>query len=236
MTEYVDLHVLPRVDDEKSCRQMAVVLSTAGYRYIGLALPSGLMQYRVSSLRNIFSEVGIETALRIDLAPTSRRELLWLLRRFRSAYDIISVKCVNETVAGVACRDRRVDIVFFDSHNRRVRFNHSFANLLRGALEFNLISAFLKERNDDVFIRIAHETAVAREHKVAVVLSSGCESAMMVRTPLQLAGIGTVMGLSREQSLSGVSDAPRLILTRNQCRRSKEYVEEGVRIVQPKAS
>lgn len=234
MRKFVDLHVLPRVEDEKSCRQTAELLRIAGYSIVGLTVPTGLLRERTSFLRRIFEEAGIETALRIDLSSGSRVELLRLLRRFRNFYDIIGVKCNNPSVATVACRDRRVDVVFFDPRNRKVRFNHPLANLLRGAFEFNLLSTLLKETDSGIFSTITKQTAIAREHKVKVVLSSGSTTPGMVRSPSQLAALGSTLGLTEEQSTEGVSSTPLSIVTRNSSLRSSEYIEEGVRVVLPK--
>jgi RNase P/RNase MRP subunit p30 len=162
-------------------------------------------------------------------------ELLRLLRRFRNSYDIIGVKCVNPGVATVACRDRRVDVVFFDPRNRKVRFNHSLANLIRGAFEINLLSTLLNETNGDIFSTISKQAVIAREHKVKVILSSGSNAPGMIRSPSQIAALGSTIGLSDEQSIEGVSETPRSIITRNSILRSPEYVEEGVRVILPKA-
>jgi RNase P/RNase MRP subunit p30 len=214
---------------------MAELLRLAGFSSVALVVPSGLMRERVGVLRQIFQRTGLETAMRIDLAPGSRQELLRLLRRFRNSYDVVSVKCPNQGVATVACRDRRVDVVFFDPNNSKVRFNHSLANLLRGALEFNLVAVLLKEHDSRTFARLSKEAWVAGEHRVNVVVSSGCTSPPMVRAPGQLAALASAIGLSKAQSLSGVSDIPWSIISRNSQRRSQQYVEEGVRILLPKA-
>ena len=213
---------------------MVETLRLAGYSLVGLTVPTGLLRERVSFLRRTFQQVGIETALRVDFSPTSRADLLRLLRRFRNAYDIVAVKCMNQGAATVACRDRRVDVVFFDPRNHKVRFNHSLAGLLRGALEFNLLSTFLEETNSEIFSRTVKQSEVAREHKVRVVLSSGCVRPAMVRTPSQIVAIASAIGLSKEQSIGGVSEIPLSIITRNSQRRSNEYVEEGVRVILPK--
>jgi len=234
LPKYIDLHVLPRVEDERSCRKMAELLYLAGYSTVALTVPTGLMQERRLLLRRLFEEVGIETALRADLAPMSRHELLRLLRRFRSSFDVLGVKCVNEGAATVACRDRRVDLVFLDPRNSKIRFGHSLANLLRSALEFNLISAFLIESNRHVYDRLTKEAEVAREHGINIVLSSGSTSPAMIRSPFQMASIGSVIGLLKDQALRGVSEIPRSILSRNLERRKRGYVEEGVKVVLPR--
>jgi len=214
---------------------MAELLRLAGYSAVALSIPTGLMRDRVSEVRRLFENEGIQTILRVDLSVNSRADLLRLLRRFRSAYDIVAVKCMNQAVASVACRDRRVDVVFFDPRNFRVKFAHPLASLLSGALEFNLISTFLGETKSEIFSRIAKEAAIAREHRSRVVLSSGCISPAMVRSPLQISAIATAIGLSSEQSSRGVRETPLSIVMSNQERRSREYVEEGVKLVTLKA-
>ena len=210
---------------------MAELLRLAGYSAIGLTMPTGLLRERVEVLKRIFQESRIDAALRIDLTSASRMELLKLLRRFRNSYDIVAVKCANSRVATVACRDRRVDIVFFDTGNQRVRFTHPLANLLRGALEFNLVSTLLKETKSEVFSAIAKQCEIALEHKVKVVLSSGCTHPEMIRSPSQITALACAMGLSETQSLAGVSSMPLSLIRRNSMRRSHQFVEEGVRVV-----
>jgi RNase P/RNase MRP subunit p30 len=184
----------------------------------------------MTSLRQHFSENGVETVLRVDLASRSREELLRSLRRFRSTYDLIAVKCLNERVAHVACRDRRVDIVFFDSENPRVRFNHALANLLRGAIEVNLAPA-IRNINGSVYGMISKGFAIAQEHNVKVVLSSGADKAEMVRSPIQIAALASTLGLSQRMALEGIGPTPMSIVSEGVKRRGPGYVEEGVRVV-----
>jgi RNase P/RNase MRP subunit p30 len=210
---------------------MAQILKTAGYSTAGLTLPTGLLPERANSIRQTFQDQGIETALRIDLGSPSRTELLRSLRRFRNAYDVVGVKCVNARVATVASRDRRVDVVFFDPVMHNVRFNHSLARLLHGALEINLIASLLTPTDASVLSRLRRTIAVAQEHNVRVVLSSGARKAEMVRTPLQLSAIASTLSLSEAASVAGVSSVPSSIIAENVKKRKPEYVEEGVKII-----
>jgi RNase P/RNase MRP subunit p30 len=213
---------------------MAELLRVAGYSVVALALPTGLLQERVAALRRLFEGEGIRTVLRVDLSANSRAELLRLLRRFRARYDVLAVKCVNQVVASVACRDRRVDLIFFDPANARVKFGHQFASMLRGAVELNVVSTFLGETRKEIFSRVAKEVAVATEHGSKVVLSSGCSSPATVRSPVQISAIAASIGLSTEQCSLGVSELPLSIIHRNRERRSPLFVEEGVNLVPQK--
>jgi len=210
---------------------MSQTLKTAGYSAVGLTIPTGLLPERVKSIRQTFQDQGIATALRIDLGSSSRTELLRSLRRFRNAYDVVGVKCVNARVATVASRDRRVDVVFFDPAMHNARFSHPLARLLHGALEVNLIASLLALTDTGILFRLRRAIAVAQEHNVKVVLSSGARDAEMVRAPRQLSAIASTLGLSETASIAGVSSVPLSIITENVERRKPECVEEGVKII-----
>jgi RNase P/RNase MRP subunit p30 len=212
-----------------------MVLRLAGYSAVGLTMPTGLIPDRARSIHHVFNQSGLETASRIDLTASSRVELLKLLRRFRNSCDIIGVKCMNQAAATVACRDRRVDVVFFDPANRRTRFNHSLANLLSGAVEFNLSTLLASDVTPDVLLRLAKEMGIAQLHDTRIVISSGATLPDVVRGPHQMAAIAYALGLSKERCLNAVSKTPSSIISNNLEKRSKNYVEEGVRVVLPKA-
>ena len=233
MSSYLDLHIIPKVDDAESCERMADLLSKVHYSTIGLTVPTGLLRERVSSLRCLFEQHGLGTALRADFSPTSRMELLRLLRKFRNQYDLVTVNCVNQRVALVACRDRRVDIVFINPVSRNLRFTHTLARLLGGAIEFNLVSDAVEQANSLVFSRIRKAMMTAQEHGATVVLSSGARNYQMVRSPIEISALATSLGLSQEEAIRGVSSAPSSIVAENRKKRAPEYVEEGVKIVAP---
>ncbi len=234
MATFVDLHVCPKVDDEISSRRMAELLHIAGYSIVGLTLPTGLLRDRVAALKRIFADEGVDTVSRVDLSANSRMELLRLLRRFRNLYDVVAVKCGNQNTASIACRDRRVDLVFFDPANPHVKYSHALAKLLQGTLEFNLISAILGSARSETFSRLTREAAIAQEHRNKVIFSSGCTSASMVRSPSQISAIGRSVGLTKELCNHAVSEGPYSIIARNRERRSPNYVEEGVKLVTPR--
>ena len=229
MGEYLDLHVIPPPEDTKVCERMAELLRAAHYSTVGVTLTTGLLNERVRSIRRIFEERGVSTVLRADFNPSSRTELLRILRRFRNAYDVIAVRCTNQKAATVACRDRRVDIVFFDIADRNLRFSHTFARLLHGAVEFNFVSDMV--RNSWAFSKIRKAILIAKEHHSDVVLSSGAKDQWMVRSPLQVRALAITLGLGEVASMRGVSSVPLAIVTDNRLRRSSDYVEEGVKIV-----
>jgi RNase P/RNase MRP subunit p30 len=230
LVEFLDLHVLPKVDDESSWTLTAQLLAQCGYNAVGLTVPTGLLRGRLDMLRDCFQDSGVEVFLRADFTCSKREELLKLLRRFRFTFDIIGVRCTNHNLALVAARDRRVDLIFFDSATRNVWFDDSIANVSRSALELNL-SILFEVANHLILTRLMKDVRIAQRHNVDVVLSSGATSPLLLRTPIQLAAIGEILGLSKQQATMGVSIIASRILERNLERRSRNYVEEGVKVI-----
>ena len=228
----MDLHVLPPLSDLQSCERMAEVLHTVGYSVVGLTVPTGILRDRLKAIRQIFERNRNETALRVDLTPGSRLELLRALRTFRNSYDIIAVKCKNQRVATVACRDRRVDMIFFDLADRNARFTHTYARLLRGAIEFNLAD-ILRQSERWAVSGARKAIAIAREHHVSMVVSSGATVPFMVSSPTQISALINVLGATREESAAAVASTPLAFVAQNRMKRAPEYVEEGVKIVVP---
>jgi len=230
LVEFLDLHIIPKVDDESSCTRTAQLLALSGYNAVGLTVPTGLLRGRLEILRECFQDSGVEVFLRVDLTCSKREELLKLLRRFRPTFDIIGVKCTNHSLALVAARDRRVDLIFFDSATRNVWFDDSIANVSNATLELNL-SILFEMANHLILTKLMKDVRIARRHNLDMVLSSGATSPLLVRTPIQLAAIAEILGLSKQQAINGVSTIPSRLLKANVERRSRNYVEEGVKTV-----
>ena len=229
LPEFVDLHIIPNIGDVRSTKDMAKSLRFAGYRSVALTLPTAISNDHPNALKQCFTDEGLNCASRIDLTCSNKYELLKLLRRFRCQYDVVSVKCINQNVAAIACRDRRVDVVFFDP-NRNVKFTHTLARLLKGALELNL-SFLINRESEGAIYTMMKQVSVAVDHKVKVILSSGSTCPKMVRTPLQVGAVGVTLGLPEALSAESISSVPSSIIGANLERRSPLYIEEGVRIV-----
>jgi len=206
---------------------MADLLALSGYHAVGLTVPTGLLRDKLEDLRKCFQDSGIQVFLRADLTCSRREELLKLLRRFRPAFDIIGVKCTNHSLALVAARDRRVDLIYFDPARRNVWLDDSIANVSNAAFELNLNMLF--ERADHLIItRFMKDIIIALRHDMQIVLSSGGTSTFTIRAPVQLMAIAEVLGLNKQEAFESVSTIPSRIVGSNIKRRSQTYVEEGV--------
>jgi len=223
------LHIIPKIDDESSYAQTAQLLALSGYNAVGLTVPTGLMRDKLESLGKSFQDSGVEVFLRADLTCSRREELLKLLRRFRPTFDIIGVRCTNHNLALVAARDRRVDLIFFDPAKRNAWLDDSIANVSNAPLELNM--SVLLEMGNLILARFMKDVRIARRHNMDVVLSSGGTSPFFVRAPIQLMAIAEILGLSKQEAIKSVSTLPSGIVRRNAERRSRNYVEDGVKII-----
>jgi RNase P/RNase MRP subunit p30 len=122
-------------------------------------------------------------------------------------------------------------MVFFDGASRNLRFSHTFARLLRGAIELNLVSDLINRDDGWAFTRVRKAIRIASEHHAKIVLSSGARSFEMIRSPFQLSALAITLGLNTEESIRAVSSTPSAIVAANRTKRASEYVEEGVKIV-----
>ena len=231
MPRYADLHILPHPEDPNLSQRIAKTLRIAGFSTVGLTIPTGLFHDRVAALRNVFRDNDMDVALRLDLTSRSREELLRSLRRFRNGYDIIAVKSSSTRVAHVACRDRRVDLVFFDHGNPNVKFTHALANILQGALEVNIVSAVLGNIGLNGHASTSKQLSIANEHRLKVVLSSGADRSELIRSPIQVAALASTLGLADKTAIEAVSSTPLSIVECNVRKRSPAHVEDGVQIV-----
>lgn len=65
-----------------------------------------------------------------------------------------------------------------------------------------------------VLQRLRHNALLAKKAKALLLLTSGAESRAEVRDPRDLASLGVVAGLAREEALAGFGGVPRRILER----------------------
>ncbi|MBS7653437.1 hypothetical protein KEJ13_09980, partial [Candidatus Bathyarchaeota archaeon] len=190
MFKYIDLHLKkPAKPDE-----LHLILEYAkglGYGAIGLASNDS------PNLRDIGRELDIEVVARIDLRPESGRELLRSLSNLRWRYEVVAVECTRKEVARQAAKDHRVDILNFSpSPNTRVKvwFDRQEATLASEAgcaLEINvsdiLTAGPIQCAKLLSVMRVEIENA--RRKDVPVVVSSGADSPILMRSPREIVAL-----------------------------------------------
>ncbi|OYT51384.1 hypothetical protein B6U66_04055, partial [Candidatus Bathyarchaeota archaeon ex4484_135] len=145
MRKFADVHLACPFQDEEEFRALLGRARKMGFHVVSVPLDPDLKTRELSRLKEIASEIGLDLATRVDLAPENRPRLLSSLRRLRRKFEFIGVLCQNKEVARVAARDRRVDFLMFPLEPKERYFDRSEAELASGsncALEIDLMPVF----------------------------------------------------------------------------------------------
>jgi RNase P/RNase MRP subunit p30 len=227
MRTFADLHLI-HPGHAQGLSSMAERASILGYGLVGLTVRG--RPEDPESLRREFSERGIDVALRVDLSPSSRQELLSLLGKYRASFEIVSVNCANKAICDVASRDGRVDLIFFGSGpiGSRVRLPKEASS----ALEVNIRELIAPRGGLDLaqaLRKVKWDLEVALENGMRVVASSGADGPALMRAPREIASLLKFLGMSPEGALASVSTTPASLVRSNRMKLRGEIVCEGVR-------
>ena len=230
MRRYADLHIHHSLFD-KDLPERIELIKKSGVDYVGVALQRAESTSLTRECYQALKQSGLDPISRVDLHPKNKNELLSLLRRFRQRFEIIAVKCLNNDVALTAARDRRVDIIFFNLDNPRIRFNTAIAHLCNCSLEVNMKNIVQRPSYHGVLGRVGGEVQTALEHKIPLIISSGASEIFEIKPPQQMASLGQIFGASKEGSLKMVSDNPITVIERNRRKHEGSQIFEGVEII-----
>jgi RNase P/RNase MRP subunit p30 len=216
---------------------MASKASKLGYDLIAMTFQPNCTDAERKSLLDVCKEAHVDVVSRVDLRPRTPRELLNNIRRLRRKFEIVGVVCDSKTVARLAGKDRRVDVLNFPSIDFRRRFfDRAEAELASGALaclEIDARQLLMLEGSDRVKLLtcLRRETAAARQFGVPIILSSGVSNAMFLRKPMEMAALACLFDLDRSHALRMVSENPAGIVKRNKEKLSSRFVAPGIRVV-----
>lgn len=226
---YADLQIRPDFHRQNTMLELLDELSELGFTYVGVTQP--LMREAAGEFRTFYMQLkerNIEPVKRIDLAPSNRKDLLFLLRKHRLNTEIIGVRCRNRTVAEVATRDSRVDLVRFDLGNRELTFQRPLAKTCQCALELNIFDLLNFGVTRQVMRRLYAETSAAVENNVPIVVTSGAKDKFSVKAPRDMAGVLTLFGVPGREAINSVSTYPERLIRRNRQRLTQLRSEIGV--------
>ncbi len=236
MRKFADMHLACPFEDEEGFRRLALRARGMGFSAIAVPLDPSLREDRLSRLKELASSLGLDLATRVDLAPSSRRELLRSLRKLRRRFELIGVLCQNKEVARVAARDRRVDFLMFPLEPGARYFDDAEAELASGsncALEIDLMPLFKLPLSKRLALlgKLRREVATARDYGVPVVICSGADEPILMRRPRELAYLATLLDLTLEEALDALSKVPLAMLDRNRAKLDPGFVAPGIRVV-----
>jgi RNase P/RNase MRP subunit p30 len=211
--------------------------SRLGYRLVALAFPSDLAEEELQRFVETSKDARIDLASRVDLKPRTPKELIHGLRRLRRKFEIIAVICESKNVARQAAKDRRVDLLNFQSLDFRSRFfDKAEAELAsKGLTSLEIDMKPLLTLEGPVRVRflstLRREAAIARDFHVPIVISSGVSDKMLMRKPRELAALSSLFDLDEASAIEAVSKNPVAIVKRNREKLGSRFVAPGIRLV-----
>lgn len=234
---YVDLHLRVDVDDSLLVERVAKKASALGYGLVSVPFSPRVSEQKVKEVRGVFREVGVDFASRVDLWSRTAGELLGDVRRLRRRFEVMAVMCLSKSVARQAAKDRRVDVLCFPEPD----FRGGFFDVAEGELASGCLGFFEVDvkpllvldgaaRARFMFM-VGKEVETARGFGVPVVLSSGVGEEFLMRGPLELACLGSLVGLSGASGVDAVSRNPEAIVSRNREKLGSGFVAPGIRVV-----
>lgn len=234
---YADLHLCPNLRDfEQICRMISKA-SKLGYHSVAVPFPPNCGHEEIERVRGVGKEASIDLVSRVDLRPRSPEELIRNVRKLRRKFEIIAVLCESKVVARQAAKDRRVDLLSFESPDYRWRFfDMAEAELASGslaALEIDIKPLLTLESpaRTRILSSLRKETATAQGLHVPLVLSSGVSDELSMRRPMELAALASLFDLRRDVALEAVSKTPLMIVKRNREKLDSRFVAPGIRVV-----
>ncbi|HMK94868.1 MAG TPA: RNase P subunit p30 family protein [Candidatus Limnocylindrales bacterium] len=234
---FTDLHLRANLGDQKATQQLINKASRFGYSRISIPFTSRLDEDEEAKLKTMCRDASLDFVSRADFCPKSENELTRFLRKFRRRFEVICITCSNKEVARQAAKDRRVDLLNFNSLDQRKRFfdpaEAELASESLAALEVDVKPLLILEGPPRVRLltSLRREIIVAREFSVPVVVSSGVGEEKLMRTPKDMAGLAYLFGLDEASSLDAVSINPSVIVERNREKLGSRFVAPGIRIV-----
>ncbi len=208
-----------------------------GYNLVAIPLTPETKTEETTRIREMCSKIGLDLVTRIDLHPKNQNELLNQLRKCRRKFEIVAVQCENKDVARQAAKDRRVDLLDFPLLDSRRRFfdkaEAELASSSLAALEIDTKPLFMLEGppRARLLSTLRKEVTVALDFGLPIIVSSGISDSRLLRSPLEIAAVTVLCGLTREAGLDATSKNPTTMVQRNRQKLSKGYVAPGIRIL-----
>ncbi|MCW3996197.1 MAG: hypothetical protein NWE98_08645 [Candidatus Bathyarchaeota archaeon] len=234
---FTDLHLKANPKDPHTTQRIIDKAAQLGYCQISIPLTLGAHEEQLNTLKTACTQTGIEFVSRVDFKPRNQEDLMRFLRKFRRKIEVICIICDEKELARHAAKDRRVDLLNFPSFDYRKRFfdraEAELASNAQAAIEFDLKPLIMLEGPPRVrlFANLRRETAIAREFKVPIVLSSGVGEWHLMRAPRDLASLAYLFGLGECEALNAISSNPNAIVSRNRFKLSDKFVAPGISVV-----
>ncbi len=234
---YADLHLCVDVDDNLLVARVAKKASMLGYGLVSVPFPPRAAEQEVKQVREVFHDAGVDFVSRVDVRSGTPGELLRDIRKLRRRFEVVAAVCLSRAVARQAAKDRRVDVLCFPQPD----FRGGFFDLAEGELASGSLGSFEVDVKPLLVLdgaararfmsMVRREVDTARGFGVPIVVSSGVGEELFLRKPLELACLGSLVGLSGASGVDAVSINPVAIVRRNREKLGSGFVAPGIRVV-----
>ncbi|MHA2004680.1 MAG: RNase P subunit p30 family protein [Candidatus Thorarchaeota archaeon] len=179
---------------------------------------------------------GMNLFTRADLLESGLRAVKKAAKETRPRAAVIAVPLRGVDIANWAAEDERVDLLTLDKPHNECILRESTAKLaaasgtaLEVPVEPLLTTSGLTRSKVIKMFRENVQTAVGAG--MQVILSSGSNAVMSMRSPTAMRYVGLLLGLDWPYTKMAVHDGPQSIIDRNKKRLSPDFVAPGVEIV-----
>jgi RNase P/RNase MRP subunit p30 len=234
---FTDLHIYENPKDPDSANRIINKAANLGYKLIAVQTSPEMKPEENLRLQIICKTYGLDFATRIDIRSRSPNDLLCQLRKHRRKHEIICVMCENKEVARQAAKDRRVDLLNFPQLDYRKRFfDHAEAELAsssQATIEVDIKPLLVLEGPSRIRLLscLRREIAVAQNHHLPIIISSGSSQPELLRKPREMALVASLFGLKGIDALKAVSENPQAIVARNRQKLDRTFVAPGIRVI-----
>jgi len=233
VTKFADLHLKPPIGNPIAQKEMAEFACCLGYSLVAVTFHPRDKDEEVNKARKIFLDAGLDVASRVDISATSRYGLLKELRALRRDFEIVAMEYESSEALSIAQRDGRVDVIYVDSASSSGVLSLNRASSPSVHLEINMSTLIEAQGLPEHFqiARIGKEIARAKQNRFRIVISSGADNPMYLRAPRDVAAVGMLLGLDREEALRSISTIPISLVNKNRMKLGSRYAGENVRIL-----
>ncbi len=180
-------------------------------------------------------EDNIPIYRRINLESRKLSTLKKQITSARSQYAVVAVPLMGVETANWAAEDTRVDLLMGDfTGNHVLRKTTASMSAKHGTALEVTIAPLLRCNGLDRsrIIRNMHDTiTIAIQEGMKIVLSSGANMPIHMRSPVALRHIGILLGLNRHTADNAIGLNPQLLIAQNIERMNGNRIGQGLEII-----
>ncbi len=239
--KFFDMHVSSNNSvGESSIEEIGRIAETLGYGAVCIADVFHSLE-KIKEIKKVILEAQKNTTCElvqgVEIRAKNPQEMRKLVSKARELAPVLIVYGGDYKINRAACENPKVDII---AHPELGRSDSGLdeaclksAAKSGVAMEINflsIVSSFRKERAY-VLDHISQNISLCKKFKVGLVISSGARSVWGMRSPRDLASLGSLLGLEEQKSVRAISDIPSSILEDNLKKLSGKSPSRGVEVV-----